>query len=119
MRLATVATPDGATCAAVSGDAGPSGHVWLALPASDLSELLARPDWHEVAAAASDRLVVGPDAVLLNPLPRPAKVICCGLNYADHTTEMGRELPDFPTLFAKYADTLVGPTDVIRTPAKV
>lgn len=129
MRLATVATPDGATCAAVSRDPASSDpassdaptpeDVWVALPASDLSELLTRPDWREVAAAPRGRVVGGPDAVLLTPLPRPAKVICCGLNYADHITEMGRELPDFPTLFAKYADTLVGPTDVIHAPADV
>src|SRR5689334_13645022 len=121
MRLATVATPDGATCAGVSRAAGSGGPAssasdWLALPAADLSELLARPDWREVAAtalsAAPDATVVcAPDAVLLNPLPRPAKVICCGLNYADHITEMGRELPRHPTLFAKYADTLIGPSD--------
>ena len=41
------------------------------------------------------------------PFTPPGKVICCGLNYADHITEMGRELPAHPTLFAKYADTLV------------
>jgi acylpyruvate hydrolase len=41
------------------------------------------------------------------PLPPPAKVICCGLNYGDHIAEMGRELPSYPTLFAKHADTLV------------
>jgi acylpyruvate hydrolase len=45
------------------------------------------------------------------PLPRPAKVICCGLNYAEHIRETGRELPSHPTLFVKYADSLVGPTD--------
>lgn len=123
MRLATVATPDGATCAAVSHDTSPSCGDWLAMPAADLSELLARPDWREVAACPAAVVVGGPDAVLLTPLltplPSPAKVICCGLNYGDHITEMGRELPDFPTLFAKYADTLVGPTDVIHAPAEV
>jgi len=41
------------------------------------------------------------------PLPPPAKVICCGLNYGDHIAELGRELPSYPTLFAKHADTLV------------
>jgi acylpyruvate hydrolase len=41
------------------------------------------------------------------PLASPGKVICCGLNYADHIIELGRELPTHPTLFAKYADTLV------------
>jgi acylpyruvate hydrolase len=83
---------------------------WLALPAADLSELLARPDWRAVAEAPSSALA---DVVPVNPLPRPAKVICCGLNYSDHITEMGRDLPTHPTLFAKYADTLIGPTDTI------
>jgi len=41
------------------------------------------------------------------PLPRPGKVICCGLNYGDHIAETGRERPAYPTLFAKYADTLL------------
>ena len=41
------------------------------------------------------------------PLARPGKVICCGLNYGDHIDETGRERPAHPTLFAKYADTLL------------
>ena len=41
------------------------------------------------------------------PLAPPAKVICCGLNYGDHIAETGRERPAYPTLFAKYADTLL------------
>ncbi len=42
-------------------------------------------------------------------MPNPRKVICCGLNYSDHILEMGRELPQYPTLFAKFADTLTDP----------
>ena len=49
--------------------------------------------------------------------PVPGKVICCGLNYADHIAETGRETPEHPTLFAKYADTLTGPEDEIVVPA--
>ena len=41
------------------------------------------------------------------PLPSSGKVICCGLNYGDHIDETGRERPAYPTLFAKYADTLL------------
>lgn len=41
------------------------------------------------------------------PMSRPGKVICCGLNYGDHIAELGRERPTHPTLFAKYADTLL------------
>lgn len=50
------------------------------------------------------------------PVPTPAKVICCGLNYGDHIAETGRERPQYPTLFAKFADTLIGPTDDIVVP---
>lgn len=46
-------------------------------------------------------------AVPALPLPPPGKVICCGLNYGDHIAELGRERPTYPTLFAKYADTLL------------
>ncbi len=44
-------------------------------------------------------------------LPAPTKVLCCGVNYLDHIAEMGRERPAFPTMFAKFPDSLVGPTD--------
>lgn len=51
------------------------------------------------------------------PIDPPGKVVCCGLNYAEHILETGRELPTHPTLFAKFADSLVGPTDDICLPA--
>jgi acylpyruvate hydrolase len=41
------------------------------------------------------------------PFDPPGKVICCGLNYGDHIAETGRDRPAYPTLFAKYADTLL------------
>ncbi|MBF4161422.1 fumarylacetoacetate hydrolase family protein [Nocardioides acrostichi] len=50
------------------------------------------------------------------PFAAPGKVICCGLNYGDHIVETGRQRPEFPTLFAKYADTLIGPDDDIELP---
>ena len=42
---------------------------------------------------------------------QPGKVICVGLNYRSHILETGRELPEYPTLFAKFAETLTGPRD--------
>ena len=59
-----------------------------------------------------------PGAAPLAPLPRPAKVICCGLNYGDHIRETGRDLPSHPTLFVKYADSLVGPVDDVSLPGR-
>lgn len=46
-------------------------------------------------------------------VPRPAKIFCAGLNYRTHILEMGRELPRYPTLFAKFANTLLGARDHI------
>ena len=48
---------------------------------------------------------------------RPGKVICVGLNYRSHILETGRELPEYPTLFAKFADTLLGPRDDLVLPS--
>jgi len=43
----------------------------------------------------------------------PGKIICVGHNYRDHILEMGRELPENPVIFAKFANTIIGPEDDI------
>lgn len=50
------------------------------------------------------------DAVtVLPPVPNPSKIICVGLNYADHTAESGfAKQPDYPTLFGRFASSLIG-----------
>lgn len=48
------------------------------------------------------------DAKFLPPLSRPTKIICVGLNYADHTAESPYEQPDYPTLFLRLHTSLVG-----------
>jgi 2-keto-4-pentenoate hydratase/2-oxohepta-3-ene-1,7-dioic acid hydratase in catechol pathway len=42
------------------------------------------------------------------PFANPSKIICVGLNYADHTKESPYEQPDYPTLFARFASSLIG-----------
>ena len=45
----------------------------------------------------------------LPPIPDPAaKLICVGINYMPHIREMGRERPDYPVLFVRFADSVVG-----------
>ena len=46
----------------------------------------------------------------------PDKIVCCGLNYRTHILEFTRELPSYPTLFAKYRSTLTGANDDIELP---
>ena len=109
MRLATVRHGDG-TRAAVADDSG-----WALLAEADAQELFSDPDWRERAEAAlrQEGRVDLAETAFANPVPRPAKIFCCGLNYRDHIVETGRAVPEFPTLFAKFADTLTGATDEI------
>ncbi len=50
------------------------------------------------------------------PLLRPSKIICVGLNYRDHAAEMNVDLPDVPTVFAKFATAIIGPGEPIVLP---
>lgn len=84
---------------------------------ADVGELLAQDGWLDTAAttAPASGSPHPLDAGDLAPVvPRPGKVICVGLNYRNHILEMGRELPEHPTLFAKYADALIGPRDTVE-----
>lgn len=47
------------------------------------------------------------------PVLNPSKIICVGHNYREHILEMKRELPEFPVVFAKYPNTIIGPQDDI------
>jgi 2-keto-4-pentenoate hydratase/2-oxohepta-3-ene-1,7-dioic acid hydratase in catechol pathway len=47
------------------------------------------------------------------PVSEPQKIICVGLNYAEHIDEGGQEAPDEPLLFSKFATSLIGPGDDI------
>jgi acylpyruvate hydrolase len=44
----------------------------------------------------------------LPPLSAPSKIICVGLNYVDHSTETGHKVPTYPTLFARWASSMIG-----------
>src|SRR5260370_11038108 len=59
--------------------------------------------------ALRDAPQLDPDAIEhLPPLPVPPKIICVGLNYADHTKESPYEQPAYPTLFPRFASSLIG-----------
>jgi 2-keto-4-pentenoate hydratase/2-oxohepta-3-ene-1,7-dioic acid hydratase in catechol pathway len=56
---------------------------------------------------------------LLPPIPDPEKIVCIGLNYRKHATEVGVDvdaLPDVPTIFAKYPNALVADGATVAVP---
>ena len=57
------------------------------------------------------------DIVLLPVIPDPAKILCVGLNYAEHVKETGREQKEHPAIFTRYADSLVADGQPMVKPA--
>ncbi|MDF8357655.1 fumarylacetoacetate hydrolase family protein [Ensifer adhaerens] len=57
------------------------------------------------------------DICFLPPLTTPPKIICVGLNYADHTKESPYEQPDYPTLFPRFSSSLIGHGQAIVRPS--
>jgi acylpyruvate hydrolase len=109
MKLATVRTSGGTRAVRLSGDQ----HIDLGF--ADVGALLSRPDWPQLARVDGPPVTaVGADFAPV--ITQPSKVVCVGHNYANHIREMGRELPAFPTLFCKLADSLAGANDDIVKP---
>jgi acylpyruvate hydrolase len=111
MKLATIRTGSGTAAIRVDDD----GAVELGAP--DLGAFLRRQGWKATAAAASGPRHELADLDYATLVPNPEKVFCVGLNYATHILEMGRELPEYPTLFAKFARAMVGAHDPVELPA--
>ena len=79
-----------------------------ALPALAAIAAAARPDHHLE------------DVAFAPIIPDPDKILCVGLNYRSHASEVGRELPAHPSVFARLHNTLVAHGgDILRPRASV
>ncbi|MGW1737759.1 fumarylacetoacetate hydrolase family protein [Nocardia sp. NPDC001965] len=112
MKLATLRVDGGTRAVRLDGD------TLVDLGYDDLGALFAQDDWATVAAHAAGVTWPAAGADFAAVVPNPSKVICVGHNYTNHIKEMGRELPSYPTLFPKFADSLLGANDPIVKPAE-
>ena len=112
MRFATVRVPGGTSAARVDGN------ELVLLEAPDVGALLtAGPLTDRAVVPETGQRVQLADAQLATLVPRPAKVLCVGLNYRSHLLELGFSEPAYPTLFAKFASSLIGPHDDLVVPS--
>ncbi|MEK9577778.1 MAG: fumarylacetoacetate hydrolase family protein [Aquiluna sp.] len=56
------------------------------------------------------------EVTLHTPIVDPEKVICVGLNYADHIAEMGRPTPEYPVIFTRFSDSFVAHGSPLTAP---
>ena len=100
------------------------GRRFAALVEGDLArplvgvEELGRATPAEVLAdpPVGDESVPLADVTLRPVVPSPGKVICVGLNYRAHVEEGIYDVPDYPALFIKFAESLVGAGQPILLP---
>ena len=90
-----------------------SGHV-----ADVDGDLLSSPEqWARLSALdASGLPLVEAPLRLGPPVARVGKIVCVGLNYADHAAETGAAIPAEPILFLKPSSSIVGPDDTVVIP---
>ncbi len=115
MRLISFTRQGQAGFGAVVGDGvvDLAGRLGLPALADCLADRLA-----EVAALVAR---TAPDFALaelrlLPPIPAPAKILCVGVNYVDHREETGRRPNPYPTIFTRFADSVVGPEAALIRP---
>ena len=111
MRISTLRLPDRTVAARQDGETYTEIDGF-----ADVGALLQDPSWQRVAAEAAGTTHTLDGADLAPLVPRPGKIVCVGQNYRRHILEMGSQLPEHPTLFAKYADSLIGAHDDIELP---
>lgn len=110
MKLATLRRDGSTTAVRIAGDEA----IMLGVPAVDA--LLADPARLAAAADLDGPRIPLADADYAPVVTWPGKIVCVGQNYLSHIKEMGREVPDYPTLFTKYPEALIGAHDDIQLP---
>jgi 2-keto-4-pentenoate hydratase/2-oxohepta-3-ene-1,7-dioic acid hydratase in catechol pathway len=93
--------------------------AWDALggEGSSVRELLAARSLGDIAGAThSAEGVPLQDVTLLPPIPDPEKILCIGLNYRAHAEETKQQIPDVPTVFAKFRNALAAPGGTVELP---
>jgi 2-keto-4-pentenoate hydratase/2-oxohepta-3-ene-1,7-dioic acid hydratase in catechol pathway len=108
MKLLSFVAGGRARFGAVTGDGVVTLNDKIGLP--DLRAALGAGTTEAMRKAAQD---ARPDHKLddikfLPVIPNPDKILCAGVNYRAHAAEVGRELPKQPSMFIRFADTLVG-----------
>ena len=56
------------------------------------------------------------DVRLQTPITDPEKIVCVGLNYRAHAAEGGFKVPEFPSIFGRFTNTLVATGDPLVCP---
>jgi 2-keto-4-pentenoate hydratase/2-oxohepta-3-ene-1,7-dioic acid hydratase in catechol pathway len=102
-----------ATSHSVAVESYRSVRAFLSASPNEQEQVLA---WAARQLDEGDQLLSLDQVELGPPVPDPEKIVCLGLNYPEHAAEAELDIPPVPTFFAKFRNSLVGPTSPVILP---
>jgi 2-keto-4-pentenoate hydratase/2-oxohepta-3-ene-1,7-dioic acid hydratase in catechol pathway len=117
MRLVTYESERGPRAGVLDGEAVVDAWDALRGDGSSLRELLDAGKLGDLADAANGAESAPlADVTLLPPITDPEKILCIGLNYRAHAEETKQQIPEVPTVFAKFRNALAAPGATVALP---
>lgn len=107
MKIASFINQNRSTYGIVEGDHVVDLESLKSHLGADLKEAIARNRLSELGADALKdlpRLALS-EITFLPVIANPGKVLCIGINYATHVRETGRDMPTYPMIFTRFADS--------------
>ena len=83
---------------------------WLQQPKAQVERAIAQ------ARAQAANVLPLAEAQLLPAVQRPGKIVCLGLNYADHAAEGGHKKPEYPSFFLRVPSSLAAHGEPLLRP---
>jgi len=118
MKLSTFELEDGGPQVGLvlNEKVAPIASIDKSLTQASLREVLPSLKEIQKAAESAEYSYALSDVELVTPICDPEKIICIGLNYADHAAESNAEIPAEPVVFNKFPTALRGPNENIELP---
>jgi len=116
MKLVSFKIGDKKTYGVMSGDTLKEVSDAFLSSCPDLRSAIAAGKLSELEASARDVAHEADSLQFMPPIPNPDKILCVGVNYRPHIEEMGREVPNYPVVFVRFAGSQVGHGQAVIRP---
>ena len=116
MKLVSFKIGDKETYGVMSGDKIKEASDAFRSSCPHLRSAIAAGKLSELEASARDVALDADSLQFMPPVPNPDKILCVGVNYRPHIEEMGREVPNYPVVFVRFAGSQVGHGQAVIRP---
>ena len=116
MKLVSFKIGDKETYGVMSGDKIKEASDAFRSSCPHLRSAIAAGKLSELETNARDVALDADSLQFMPPVPNPDKILCVGVNYRPHIEEMGREVPNYPVVFVRFAGSQVGHGQAVIRP---